>query len=229
MIAPSTPFDEAFPMTDKAPRMSVAALAQPAKTAASRTMTMVKLGVLAVSVAAAVPTAQNLYYSYKHGVPFNQVSHRLAQYELWMKNLDCRINYRALLTAGGTKVDVGACPKSGDIAIKVTGAKGQATYEWIAYDNLQKPDTQSAGLMSLFITPALAQDLHTAVDDRTSPVETRLAQSAIEVICQSKVKDSIIRVVRDGDKCYRETVSPFRGSIDEREEVPCDTQCVPAG
>jgi hypothetical protein len=40
----------------------------------------VRLAVFAISVAAAVPTARNLYYSWHEGVPFSQVSHRLAQY-----------------------------------------------------------------------------------------------------------------------------------------------------
>ena len=43
----------------------------------NRTLSVIKLLVLAVSVAAAIPTARNLYFSWKNDVPFNQVDHRL--------------------------------------------------------------------------------------------------------------------------------------------------------
>lgn len=222
-------FDEAFSMSDSAPRSSLSALAQPA---VNRTLDLVKFGVLIVSVAAAVPTAQNLYYSWKHDIPFNEVSHRLDQYNLWVKNLDCKIDYRALSTAGGSKVDVGACPKTGDIAIKVSSANGKSTYEWIAYDNLQKP-TRSASLLDLLIAPALADadGAGHASQSKTSDGDgsLRVAQAGMQVLCEAKDKDKIIRIVKDGDKCFRETVSPFKGSIDAREEVPCNTQCTPAG
>lgn len=193
----------------------------------NRTMSIVKFLVLVVSVAAAVPTAQNLYYSYKHGVPFNEVSHRLEQYALWMKNLDCKVDYRALSTAGGTRVDVGSCPKTGDIAIKVSGKDGKATYEWIAYNQLQKPGAQTAGLMTLIVAQAFAA---TAPDDAAPQSRlsdgVRVAQGAgMEVLCQAQVKDQIIRVVRDNGKCFREALSPIKGSIDSRTEVPCDAQC----
>lgn len=203
----------------------LSSLAEPATKAANRTMDLIKLAVFVVSVAAAVPTAQNLYYSWKHDVPFTQVSHRLTQYDLWMKNLDCKIDYRALSTAGGTKVDVGSCAKSGDIAIKVT-SNGKATYEWIAYDALQKPGvTSAASLMNLLISSAHAQGRSDQDEATTSGNQTRVAQAGMEVVCEAKVKDAIVRIVKEGNKCFRETVSPFKGSVDKREEVACDTQC----
>lgn len=202
-------------------RLSLTALEKPV----NRTMRLVQFAVLAVSVAAAVPTAQNLYYSWKHDVPFSEVSHRLDQYELWMKNLDCKVEYRALSTAGGSRVDVGACAKTGDIAIKVS-QNGKATYEWIAYNQLQKPASQTAGVMGLFVSQALAAatdvDTPSAKDDAAA---LRVAQAGMEVLCEARVKDQIVRVVKDGGKCFREAVSPFKGSIDSRTEVPCNTQC----
>lgn len=194
-----------------------------------RLMTVLKVGVLVVSVAAAIPTARNLYYSYQNDVPYSQVPHRLAQYDLWMKNLDCRINYRALLTGSGTKVDVGACPKSGDIAIKVSDSSGKATYEWIAYDNLQKPVSQSSShALGWLVTAAVAAegnaDQSYAGDD-SRPMQ--LAQAALEVKCQARSGTDVIRVVQDGGKCYREVVSPLKGTVSPRQEVPCDTQCTP--
>ena len=79
---------------------------------------------ITAAVAGAVPTAVNFYHSWAHGIPYNEVSHRLSQYDLWVKNFECKIDYRALTTQAGTRVDVGSCPKSGDIAIKVSAANG---------------------------------------------------------------------------------------------------------
>jgi hypothetical protein len=218
-------FGETYPMQ----RSQLSALAAPAATAANRTMQLIKLGVFAVSVAAAIPTAQNLYYSWKNDVPFNEVAHRLTQYDLWMKNLDCKIDYRTLSAASGTKVDVGTCPKSGDIAIKVSSSNGQSNYEWIAFDQLPKPTTKSAGLLGLLITPALAEELAKPQSTIAADGKLRVAESGMETVCQAKVKDQIVRVVKDAGKCFRETVSPFKGTVEKREEVPCTTQCTPAG
>lgn len=218
--------DGGLAMSDAFPAMS-----EPVGRTVNRTMSVVKFLVLVVSVAAAVPTAHNLYYSYKHNVPFNEVSHRLEQYELWMKNLDCKVDYRALSTAGGTRVDVGSCPKTGDIAIKVSGKDGKATYEWIAYNQLQKPGAQTAGLLNLIVTPAFAATPPDDAAPQSRQVDSngngvRIAQGAgMEVLCQAQVKDQIIRVVRDNGKCFREALSPIKGSIDSRTEVPCDAQC----
>ncbi len=108
----------------------------------SRVVSLLKTAALVVSILAAIPTAITVYHAWQYKVPFTQVSHRLAQYDLWVKNLDCKIDYKALATAQGTKVDVGACPATGDIAIKISAQDGKSTYEWIAYNQLQKPGEQ---------------------------------------------------------------------------------------
>jgi hypothetical protein len=223
-------FGEALPMQ----RKPLSAYAEPATAVASQTIRMIQFGVFAVSVAAAIPTAQNLYYSWKNDVPFTEVPHRLAQYDLWMKNLDCKIDYRTLSAASGTKVDVGTCSKSGDIAIKVSSPNGQANYEWIAFDQLPKPATKTAGLMDLIISSAIADEL---VKSQSTPASSaadakfHVAEANLEVVCQAKVekKDQIMRIVKDANKCFKETVSPFKGTVEKREEVPCNTQCTPAG
>jgi hypothetical protein len=200
--------------------------AEPVAKTVGHTVPLIRAAVLLVSIAAAIPTAHNLYYSWQHGVPFNQVSHRLAQYDLWMKNLDCKVDYKQLLTAAGSKVDVGACPKSGDIAIKVSGAGGTATYEWIAFTDLQKPT--SASLMGLLIPPALAQEAPKPPQQSKAPTAApiQLAQAGMEVKCQAQSGNgTLIRIVQDAGKCYREKVSMIKGSVEKREEVPCTTQC----
>jgi hypothetical protein len=212
---------EASPMSPDPSSMSKLS-AHPVAKHVSNTVPLIRAAVLAVSVAAAIPTAHNLYYSWSHGIPYSQVPHRLAQYDLWMKNLECKIDYRQLLTAAGTKVDVGACAKSGDIAIKVSSNKGQSSYEWIAFDQLQKPTT--AGLFGLIIPSAMAEE---AVKTATAPAGSiKVAQAGMEVLCQSKQgSDKLIRIVQEAGKCFKETMSMLKGSVDKREEVPCSTQC----
>lgn len=178
----------------------------------------VKIMVLVVTVLGAIPTAITAYNAWQYKVPFSQVSHRLAQYEIWERNIDCPIDYKALSTTGGTKIDVGACPKTRDISLKVSTPDGAATYEWIAYNQLRKPGEQPpSGIFDLLISATHAQ---------TAPKSMRTTQAPLEVVCQSLLsRQELVRVVKEDGKCYRETMSPVRGSVDKREEVPCDTQC----
>lgn len=182
-----------------------------------------KTAALVATILGAIPTAITAYNAWTFGVPFRQVPHRLAQYDLWVKNLDCKIDYKVLNTAQGTKVDVGACSKSGDIAIKISAADGKTTYEWIAYNQLQKPGETpaSTGLLDLLIGSASAQE------PAGKPV--RLAQSGMQVVCQALDGKRIVRIVNEGGKCYREVVSPLAGTVEKREDVPCNTQCPGAG
>jgi hypothetical protein len=172
---------------------------------------------LVVTILGAIPTAITAYHAWSFGVPFTQVSQRLAQYDLWVKNLDCKIDYKALSTTQGTKVDVGACNKTGDIALKVSAPDGKAAYQWIAYNELQKPGeaAQSSGFIDMLISAARAE---------TPPKSFKVAQ-ALEVKCQALDGKNIVRIVSEGGKCYREIVSPMRGTVDKREEVSCDTSC----
>ncbi len=183
----------------------------------NRTLSVIKLLVLAVSVAAAVPTARNLYFAWKNDVPFNQVDHRLAQADLFEKNFDCKIDYRSLTITDTEKIDVGTCKKTGDISIRVSG-NSQVNYEWIAFDRLPKPKSKTADLVDLVISRAFADEA--ARDDKPLVV----AQDA-SVLCQAKSGDNIIRIVQTGSQCTRETVSVFRGSVEKSETVPCDKAC----
>ena len=187
-------------MIDQSQSSKLTALAEHGGVAVNRAMEIAKVAVLVVSVAAAVPTAQNLYYAFKTGVPFNQVQHRLTQAALWEKNFDCKIDYRPLGSNSSRKVEVGSCTKTGDISIRVSSG-GQTNYEWIAFEQLPKPATQSAGLLDLFVSSAFAAEGSAKTSD-TAPMVVAQA-GGMEVICQSKTKDSIIRIVKDGPKCFR--------------------------
>ncbi len=186
----------------------------------SKTLLVARAIAIAAAVGGAIPTAMTLYQSYAHGIPYKEVSHRLEQYDIWVRNFECRIDYRALTTAQGTRVDAGACGKTGDVAIKVTTTGGKAAYEWIGFNKLQKAGT--ASLWDAVVATAHAE---------TTPL--RLAQAApgaapagMKVICEAMpAKGTIVRVVQEGAKCFREQVSLFRGSLEKRSEVACNTPC----
>ncbi len=184
-----------------------------------RMISLLKNLALVVTIIGAVPTAITAYHAWTFGVPFSQVPQRLAQYDLWVKNIDCRIEYKALATAQGTKVDVGACATTGDIALKLSSPDGRAAYQWIAYNELQKPGepAQAHGIIDLLISAARA-------DSAKAPQSFKLAQG-LEVVCQSLQGKNVVRVVKEGGKCYKEIFSPIKGSVDKRDEVSCDTSC----
>ena len=188
----------------------------------SRTLLVARAIAIAVAVGGAIPTAMTLYQSFSHGIPYNEVSHRLEQYDIWVRNFDCKIDYRALTTAQGTRVDAGACNRTGDVAIKVTAPGGKAAYEWIGFAKLQK-----AGVASVW--PSLVGAAHAEVAPRGDVWLAQAASGAppgMKVMCEAMpTKGTVIRVVQEGAKCYRERVSLFRGNLEKREEVACSTTC----
>lgn len=186
---------------------------------ARRFVPLIKTAALLATILGAVPTAITAYNAYRFGVPFSEVSERLAQYDLIVKNLNCKIDYKAISTAQGTKIDAGACSSTGDIALKISTADGKSAYQWIAYTELHKPGEPpaSTGILDLLIGAANA-------GAAGQPV--RVAQGAMEVMCEQLLgPQKLIRVIKEGGKCYRETMSPVRGTVDKREEVPCETKC----
>ena len=46
-----------------------------------RLIPLLRVIAIGVPVAGAIPTGVNLYHSFKHGIPYAQVSHRLEQYD----------------------------------------------------------------------------------------------------------------------------------------------------
>jgi hypothetical protein len=188
----------------------------------SKTLLVARAIAITAAVGGAIPTAITVYQSYAHGIPYNQVSHRLKQYDLWVRNFDCKIDYRALTTAQGTRVDAGACGKTGDVAIKVTTAGGKAAYEWIGFDQLQKPG--QASLWHAVIGTAHAQQGGLPLIPTQAPAPG--APAGMKVICEAMPqKGVVLRVVQEGAKCFRERVALFKGTLEKREEVACNTPC----
>jgi hypothetical protein len=209
----------------------------------SKTFLFARVAAIGAAIAGAFPTGMNLYQSWTHGIPYTEVSHRLSQHELWIKNFDCKIDYRALNTGQGTRVDVGACPKSGDIAIKISAQNGKAAYEWIPFGKLQKASA-SLWPLDLIVATAHAQQPSTTPSPSPSAAPAavpppsvgaapagRTAQAAggMQVVCEAlPSKTQLIRIVNDAGKCFRETIAPYQGKVEKREEVPCNTTCAPA-
>jgi hypothetical protein len=181
-----------------------------------RWYTLIKVAVIAVPVIGATPTALNIYYAWKHGIPYSQVSHRLQQYELWVKNGSCAIDYSELSTARDAKVKIGACPTTGDISIQVSLAAGTSFFEWIDFNQLQQINTARSVLM----TPALAEEAPTTL------AGTRVAEAASRVVCQGwESKTQLVRIINEGGRCFKETIAAYSGRADRRVEVPCTTTC----
>lgn len=196
----------------------------PAGSRLSRWATIVRVVAISVPVLGAIPTAVNLYQAWVHDISPFEVQHRLAQARLWEKNFECRIDYKPLNTGQGTRIDAGACPKSGDISIKISAAGGEAVYEWIAFEKLRKPGTRTS-LMELVIPSAQAATGVSRPPVGSPAALIQLAQSTMQVVCQVRQGSEIVRIVNEGGKCFRETFSPVRGKVEKREEVPCNTAC----
>lgn len=181
-----------------------------------RWYTLIKVAVIAVPVIGATPTALNIYYAWKHGIPYSQVSHRLQQYELWVKNGSCAIDYSEINAGKDAKVKIGACPTTRDISIQVSLAAGSSFFEWIDFAQLQQINTAHSALM----TPALAAEAATAL------AGTRVAEAGSHVVCQGwESKTQLVRIVNEGGRCFKETIAAYSGRADKRVEVPCTTTC----
>ncbi len=217
-------------MTNETPSILRAVAAENRGGPLSRTFFIARIIAIGAAVGGAVPTLINIYHSWQNDIPFTEVSHRLAQSQLWSKNYDCKIDYRTLTTTNGTRVDVGACQRSGDISLKISASTGQASYEWISFAQLQKPAKAAAGsLLDLFVSTAEAAEPPPGGGARPPAAVSagiQVAQAGMQVMCTAiQPGNKIVRIVNEGGKCFRETFSPVVGKVERREEVPCNTQC----
>jgi hypothetical protein len=119
--------------------------------------------------------------------------------------MDCPIEYKELTANQNTKVNIGVCPTNGDISIKVSLPEGKALIEWIAFERLKEENA----LANLLIGTAYAEGGSAANRDLQA--------------WESNSK--IVRVLREGARCFRETISPYQRRVDKRIEVPCLTGC----
>jgi len=154
---------------------------------------LIRLVVIAVPVMGATPTALNLYYAWKHGIPYSQVSHRLQQYNLWVKNGACNIEYKEISAARDAKVNIGACPTTGDISIQVSLTGGRSILEWIDFNELQQMNTAH----DFLTTPAFAEEAPAAV---AGTLATRFAwvETVVEAALERSRDKFIQALILDG-------------------------------
>ncbi|MDH3581380.1 MAG: hypothetical protein OEM91_12250 [Hyphomicrobiales bacterium] len=134
-----------------------------------------------------------------------------------MKNFVCAqsMSYQQVKTTEGTTVQVGACT-NGDVWIEVVPPNAHKILEWISLDRLRTASvTSSLSLIGVaHVSPVTNKD------------SVRLAQASKGVICQAmQGQTKIIRVVREGGKCFREKIEVLKGKVASRREVPCNTGC----
>lgn len=224
-------YDEGHAMTDDTRPSALAAVQSlataPPGSGLSKYAMLIRVLVISVPVIGAVPTAMNLYQAWKLGISPSEVSHRLAQYDLAIKNFDCRIDYKALNAGDGVRIDAGACPSSGDIQIKITPPSGKATIEWIAFNSLNRTSSaRMSGVSGWLVSSAAAQEAPSAAGAGSGLTPVRVAQAGQQVLCKSLVsRTQSVQVISEGGKCFRETVSLVHGKVEKREEVPCNTSC----
>lgn len=169
---------------------------------------------LAIAAIGAIPQYIQVFKAMKWDVPVNAVNAAEREHDLWVKNVDCAGGDGRLETslADNTRVAALVCP-SGDVLVKVKRVTGEESYRWVP---LEEAKSQGSRLTALIgISTAVAQEV-------TNP-RIRLAQACQHWVDQAK--GILVRRVREGDKCYDETVNTFTGQVISRKPVPCDAAC----
>lgn len=182
---------------------------------------------IVTAVAGAMPTAYQYYQSWKHDIPYSEVPHRLSQYDLFVSNIDCTPTYKALMAANGTRIDAAACPRTGDISVRISAAGNQAHHQWVAFQQLQKAKARTTWI-DMLVSTAHAEAPQSSVGAIKLAQAPAAPAAGLQVSCQSlQPKGMVVRIVNDGGKCFRETISAFHGKTEKREEVACNTLCPP--
>ena len=169
------------------------------------------------AILGAIPTAIDLYKAFAYDIEYTNVQHAEEQRRLWMKNFACAqaMSYQQVKTTDDITVQVGACT-NGDVLIEVVPPQGNKILEWISLERLRTASLTSS--LSLIGTAHAGPDAATGV--------IRLAQTSKGVVCQAmQGPATIVRVVREGNKCFREEIEVLKGKVASRREVPCDTRC----
>ncbi len=199
----------------------------------ARPLLIARTVAIITAVIGATPTAYQFYQSWKHDIPYSEVPHRLSQYELFVANIDCNPSYKALTAANGTRIDAAACPKTGDISVRIVAPGNQAYHQWVAFKQLQKTATARSAWLDLFVASAHAQEgkpAPAAVQTAQAPSGAPAPAGGSQVVCQSlQPKAMVVRIVSEAGKCYREIISAIHGKTEKRDEVPCNTQCPAPG
>lgn len=167
------------------------------------------------AVLGCIPTGINIYKSMKYGVAASDVAHAEEQKALWIKNLHCvqNLSYQTVQTDDGSTVQIGAC-KNGDVLIELIPKGGsQSVAEWVSMSRVR-----SAGAVGSLLFPSAVA--------ASADGSFRVAQGPAETVC-SNLDDAtgvMVRVIKRGDKCFREEVNTLTGK-NKKSEVSCDSSC----
>lgn len=167
------------------------------------------------AIIGSIPTGINIYKSVKYGVATSDVAHAEEQKALWIKNLHCvqNLSYQTMQTDDGATVQIGAC-KNGDVLIEIIPANSVSSIaEWVSINRVRSASTLGA----LFVSRAYAADRYGNMV---------VAQAGIETMCSKMNPDTgiMVRVIKRGDKCFREEVDTLKGKV-LKKEVACNIGC----
>jgi len=171
----------------------------------------------------AIPTGMDYYKAFVYDIEFKAVKHAEEQQRLWIKNFACTKNivYQQVKTAENTLVKVGAC-SNGDVLIEVIAPPAARIVEWISLERLK---TASAVSSLSLIGKAHARAIPSSQVARPAQKATRLAQASTTKCQKMQGQTRIIRIVQEGNACYREVIDVMKGKVVSRRSVPCSTPC----
>ena len=175
------------------------------------------------AILGAIPTAIDLYKAFEYDVGYSDVKHAEEQRRLWAKNFACAqsMTYQQVRAGEGIKVQVGACP-NGDVLIELQPPNAGRILEWISLNRIRSASAAAPRLSMLGSAHAAAGPDHAPPAAEFG--HQRLAQSS--VLCQAqKGPTLIVRVVREGGKCFREEINVMKGTVAKRTQVPCTQGC----
>ena len=171
----------------------------------------------------AIPTGLDYYKAFVYDIEFNTVKHAEEQRRLWVKNFACarNITYQQVRTAEDTLVQVGACA-NGDVLIEVAPPGGSRIVEWISLERLK---TASAVSSLSLIGSAYAGIAARPAPKKAAEGQIVLAQAGTVIKCQKMQKTRIIRIVQQGNACFREEIDVMKGTVVSRRPVACTATC----
>jgi len=173
----------------------------------------------AIAVLGAIPQYINVIKGLAIGVETSKVSYSEYQHKLWMKNVNCNLSLSTIKTIENSSLSIGACP-TGDIQINIIAPDDDKRFvRWFDFDELKNVNSIHNGIFDkLGISTAIAEEI--------VPLKIQLARSDSEVMCQKLLsKRKLIRIIREGEQCYKETINTYTGKVEERIVVKCSSSC----
>ena len=172
----------------------------------------------AIAVLGAIPQYINVIQGLAIGVETSQVSYAVNQNKLWKKNQNCNLSLITIKTIENSRLSIGACP-TGDIQVNIIFPDDSRVVRWLGFDELKNVSSIDNGIFE-------GLGISTAVAEKIEPLKIQLARSDSEVMCQKFLSNGkLVRIIRDGEKCYKETINTYTGKVEEHIVVKCSSSC----